>query len=95
MYRKIDLSDFPEVSIIDEEGKQIKGVKIEVGKRLSINNPYDFSFSIIVESHQNDSVKGEVANISLNKFENIAKKEIPPLSLSEKVELVHIDFAKR
>ena len=62
---------------------------------MSIHNPYDFSFSIIVESHQNNSVKGEVVSISLNKFENIAQKEIPPLSTSEKVELTHIDFAKR
>ncbi len=95
MYQKIDLNYFPEVSIIDEEGNKIKGAKIEVGKQLSIHNPYDFSFSIIVESHQNDSVRGEVVNISSNKFDNIAKKGIPPLSLSEKVELVHIDFAKR
>ena len=95
MHQKIDLNDFPEVSIVDEEGKAIKGVKIEVGRRLSILNPYDFHFSIIVESHQNDNVKGEVVSISLNKFENIAKKEIQPLSLSEKVELTHIGFAKR
>lgn len=95
MYKKIDLNDFPEVSIVDEEGKTIKGAKIEVSKRLSISNPYDFRFSIIVESHQNDNVKGEVTSISLNKFENMAKKEIQPLSLSEKVELTHIDFAKR
>ena len=95
MYQKIDLNDFPEVSIVNEEGATIKDAKIEVGKRLSISNPYDFSFSIIVESHQNDNVKGEVVNISLNKFENIAKKEIQPLSLSEKVELTHVDFAKR
>jgi hypothetical protein len=95
MYQKINLNDFPEVSIVDEEGKTIKGAKIEVGKRLSISNPYDFRFSIIVESHQNDNVKGEVVKILLNKFENIAKKEIRPLSLSEKIELTHIDFAKR
>lgn len=95
MYRKIDLYDFPEVSIIDEKGKIIKGAKIEVGKSLSIHNPYDFSFSILVEAHRNDSVRGEVISISLNRFGNIAKREIPPLSLSEKVELVHIDFTKR
>jgi hypothetical protein len=95
MYQKIDLNDFPEVTIIDEDGKTIKGAKIEVGKRLSIHNPYDFSFSLIVESRQNDSVKGKVDSISLNKFDKIAKKEIPPLSLSEKVELTHIDFAQR
>lgn len=95
MYKKIDLNDFHEVSIVDEEGITIKAAKIEVGKRLSISNPYDFRFSIIVESHQNDNVKGEVVSISLNKFENIANKAIQPLSLSEKVELAHIDFAKR
>lgn len=95
MCQKIDLNDFPEVSIVDEEGITVKAAKIEVGKRLSISNPYDFRFTIIVESQQNDNVKGEVVSISLNKFENIAKNEIQPLSLSEKVELTHIDFAKR